>query len=104
MNINELKAEEAQLREKLHANTEKQRKLNQIALVEKYGFDVGDTIEYKLGPQDSHVYVAKIVGFGGQYDDQFYYVSAINKDGNASRLQRKLYHTEAKAAKLLKKA
>lgn len=46
MNLEQLKQQEKELMVSLSENRNKQRELNEIAFLQKYGIDIGDTVEW----------------------------------------------------------
>ena len=102
MNIVQLKEEEQKLRALLSENLEKQKEINASELVEKYGINIGDTVEFiEWGKQKTGI--VKRIEF---YDTTpyGYIVGLFNSDGKLGKKESQIskYHTDL--IKVIKKA
>lgn len=102
MNLQELKIQEEELIEQLSDNRTKQREINRDSFFQKHGIKFGDTIEYMSGK-------VKVVGVVHRLEYNacevnHCYILKHNSDGNAGKLEKRIWMDEMKTVKVIKSA
>ena len=101
MGIIELKEEEAGLIDLLNKNRAKQKELNRIDFIEKYGIDLGDEIEWQYGFEIKKGIISNIE-FAG-VNPKYFKVINFNKNGEIGKKEVRIWPQEQKSVKLIKK-
>lgn len=97
MTLEQLKAEEKELNEKLRTNKKLQQTILEADLILRTGMNVGDKIEYR-GAQ------MVIVGIKLRYlDEPDFDCRLILKDGSLGKLQKWIYGFEVPTVKIIQK-
>jgi hypothetical protein len=99
MNIEQLKQEENKLVDLLTENRNKQRELNKIAFIEKYGVNIGDTIEWMDGRTPRKGVVTEIE-FSG-VDANYYKALLFNADGKIGKRESRIWYSSFNSIKLI---
>lgn len=87
MNLQELKEEEARLRDRLSENQRKQNEFRTAEFIEKHGAEVGDTVTWTYGNIEFKGVISKIDPRHGMY----YYALLFNKDGELGKREVCIY-------------
>ena len=92
MTIEQLQAEEKELLKLIHINQQKQRELNQLKFIEKYGVNIGDTVEYssKMNGQIDKKGVISGIEFTNT-TPYFYLVNLFNANGKLSERSTRIW-------------
>jgi hypothetical protein len=92
MTIEQLQAEEKELLKLIHINQQKQRELNQLKFIEKYGANIGDTVEYssKMNGQTDKRGVISGIEFQNT-TPYFYLVNLFNANGKLSQRPTRIW-------------
>lgn len=102
MTIEQLKEEETELTDRLSENRNKQRELYKIDFVEKYGADVGDTIEWMDGKTLKRGVVHNIKFSGVK--PSLYEAFLFNADGAVGKRSNRIWFYSLETIKVIEKA
>jgi hypothetical protein len=102
MTIEQLQQEEKELRILLSENRNRQRELNKNAFIQKYGIDIGDTVEWIDGNTPRKGVVSEIE-FSG-VNPNCYKALLFNSDGKVGKRDVRIWSFSFKSLKLVSKA
>ena len=102
MNLEQLKQEEENLLNLLSENRSKQKELNRIEYVKKWGVDIGDTVEWLDGKTIRTGVISKIEYSG--VNPNYYWASLFNSDGKVGKREMRIWSWNLKEIKLIAKS
>jgi hypothetical protein len=102
MTIKQLQKEEKELSRLLSENRNQQRELNKNAFIQKYGIDIGDTVEWIDGNTPRKGIVSEIQ-FSGVKPNS-YRALLFNADGKVGKRDMRIWSFSFKSLKLVSKA
>lgn len=103
MTLEELKAENTRLHELLKANVKAQQDITRVPFVQKWGADVGDTIEF-IDLNRTYKGVVTELRYDYSHKPQAYCVSLLNKSGLPGDRVKVLYSWTLPTIKVISKA
>ena len=89
MNLDQLKQEEEKLLNLISENRSKQKELNRIEFVKKWGIDIGDTVEWVDGKTIRTGVISKIEYSG--VNPYYYWALLFNSDGKLGKREIRLW-------------
>jgi len=101
MTLEQLQQQEQELEQLLSENRAKQREIHTKAFVEKYGADVGDTVEWTDRGEIKKGLITYIEYSGCRPYALF--AKHINKDGKPGNRELRIWPNELQTIKLIKK-
>ncbi len=102
MTIEQLEKQEKELTDLLSENRNKQRELNKITFIQKYGIDVGDTVEWMDGNTPRKGVIGEIE-FSG-VTPNYYKAILFNADGKLGKRDMRIWSYSIKSLKLVAKS
>lgn len=87
MSLDELKEDEARIRKELAENIRQQNLLKEILLIEKYGINVGDTVQYQDGKKVVKGVISKVKT---SYSLAYYFVGLFNSNGQVGKRETQI--------------
>lgn len=102
MSLEELVQQEKEIKELLARNQERQKLLNRIAFVEKYGVDIGDTVEWIDGKTPKKGVISKIEYSG--VNPSHYIATLFNSGGKLGKRETRIWYYSLESLKLIEKA
>lgn len=101
MTLQELKQEQAKLKELLSDNAKKQNAIIAKDFSEKWGYNVGDTIEWIDGRKS---YIGVIIRIEVAYSYAHYVANVFTKSGEVGKREARIWANSLETIKLISKA
>ena len=101
MEIDKLRQEEQDLLTLLSKNRQRQKELNKVDFVKKYGFDIGDPVEWMDGRTKREGVISRIE-FSGVMPS-YYHVNLYNSDWKVGKREMRIWSYSVSSMKPIKK-
>lgn len=103
MTLEELKTENTRLHELIKENVKAQQAITRVPFVQKWGADVGDTIEF-IERNRTYKGVVKEIRYDYSHNPQAYCVALFNKSGLVGDRVKVIYSWTFPSVKVISKA